>query len=171
MSSTTSTTSTAQVYVPVHKRSASQAMAARVYTPSQLLALAQSPLAQMSHEKKEDLRARLPEIVLSRRQRKFIEHQTRQHQPQAQAGSKREASRSPSPSARTAPAPSDARATPFPMAFKPHNHQQPQAQRQLPRQRSTASKRSNNSGVSRPALTSDNWRTGHRVVGPLISVN
>ncbi|KAG2133707.1 hypothetical protein DEU56DRAFT_810285 [Suillus clintonianus] len=51
-----------------------------IYTPSDLLLLASSPLSKLSHEELSALRAIAPEIVQSRRQRKSHDWHTRRSQ-------------------------------------------------------------------------------------------
>ena len=51
-----------------------------VYSRDRLMALAKSPLALMSKEVKDELRERLPEIVMSRKHRKAMEYRALQQQ-------------------------------------------------------------------------------------------
>ncbi|KAG1837216.1 hypothetical protein DFJ58DRAFT_816394 [Suillus subalutaceus] len=83
--------SSSGLYIPVHRRASSPSSSSSgvsspansslplphdslpIYTPSDLLLLASSPLSKLSHEELSALRAAAPEIVQSRRQRKSHE--------------------------------------------------------------------------------------------------
>ncbi|KAG2156897.1 uncharacterized protein EDB93DRAFT_1126272 [Suillus bovinus] len=84
--------SSSGLYIPIHRRAASPSSSSSsrvsspahslsplphdspfIYTPSDLLLLASSPLSKLSHEEFNTLRAVAPEIVQSRRQRRSRE--------------------------------------------------------------------------------------------------
>ncbi|KAG2142112.1 hypothetical protein BD769DRAFT_51716 [Suillus cothurnatus] len=83
--------SSSGLYIPVHRRAPSPSLSTssggsspanslsplphdmHIYTPSDLLLLASSPLSKLSREEFSALRAAAPEIVQSRRQRKSHE--------------------------------------------------------------------------------------------------
>ncbi|KAF8882404.1 hypothetical protein BD779DRAFT_1802309 [Infundibulicybe gibba] len=85
------------LYVPIHKRSSSASPSSSravsparldravpttpahpfIYSRAQLMAFSNSPLAHMTPETREDLKARFPPLFLSRKQRKAIEYHAR----------------------------------------------------------------------------------------------
>ncbi|KAG2343002.1 hypothetical protein BDR05DRAFT_1000316 [Suillus weaverae] len=69
----TPSTSSSAVSSPVHSLSPLPHNSLPIYTPSDLLLLASSPLSKLSREELGALRAAAPEIVQSRRQRKSHE--------------------------------------------------------------------------------------------------
>ncbi|KAG8216921.1 hypothetical protein J3R82DRAFT_7197 [Butyriboletus roseoflavus] len=84
------------IYVPIHRRtpssspspSSSRALSpspappiAGVYTPAELLLLSTSPLAKLSAEHVDALRAHVPEVVQTRKQRKALAWHARRPTP------------------------------------------------------------------------------------------